>query len=83
MTERELERIDIIKMLIGNIRGIGESNSDEKALNNIDFLNEVLIELLEPLVINAEYDGFEASRQEIAKKSKYVLDGIAEFVKQN
>lgn len=73
MTERELERIDIIKQLIGNIKGIGETNADNKALENIDFVNEVLIEILEPLVINAEYEGFEASRQEIAEKSKYVL----------
>lgn len=81
MTDRELERIDIIKMLIGNTKGIGESNADEKALNNIDFANEVLAEILEPLVLNAEYDGFEASRQEIAEKSRFVLNGIAEFIK--
>lgn len=80
MNERRLERIDIIKQLIGNVRGIGESNSDKKALDNIDFLNEVLVEILEPLVMNAGYDGFEASRQEIAEKSKFVLKGIAEFV---
>ena len=39
MNERQLERIDIIKQLIGNVRGIGESNADKKALDNIDFLN--------------------------------------------
>lgn len=81
MSERELERIDIIKMLIGNTRGIGDSNADKKALDNIDFANEVLIEILNPLVVNAEYDGCEASRQEIAGKSRYVLEGISEFVK--
>lgn len=80
MSERELERLDIIKQLIGNVKGIGESNADKKALDNIDFLNEVLIEILEPLVINAQYDGFEASRQEIAEKSKFILSGIKEFI---
>lgn len=80
MTERELERIEIIKQIIGNTRGIGETNADNKALENIDFVNEVLVEILEPLVINAEYEGFEESRQEIAEKSKYVLKGIAEFI---
>lgn len=80
MSERELERLDIIKQLIGNVKGIGESNADKKALDNIDFLNEVLIEILEPLVINAQYDGFEASRQEIAEKSKFILSGIKELI---
>lgn len=80
MSERELERLDIIKQLIGNVRGVGESNADKKALDNIYFLNEVLIEILEPLVINAQYDGFEASRQEISEKSKFILSGIKEFI---
>lgn len=37
ITERQQERIDIIKQLIGHINGIGETNYDNKSLENLDF----------------------------------------------
>lgn len=80
MTERQLERLDIIKQLIGNTRGIGETNADNKALINIDFAAAVLEDIIASLAENARYDGFEASRQEIRDKSKTVLKDIVDII---
>ncbi|NBH15598.1 hypothetical protein D3Z36_15910 [Lachnospiraceae bacterium] len=76
MTERELERLDIIKKLVGNTRGYGETNADNAALKNIEFARNVLAELIEPLVKNARYDGCEASRQDIKEASLYAIEEI-------
>lgn len=80
MTERQLERLDIIEQLIGNTRGIGETNADNKALSNIDFAAAVLEDIITSLAENARYDGFEASRQEIRDKSKTVLKDIVGII---
>ncbi len=80
MTERQLERLDIIEQLIGNTRGIGETNAENKALSNIDFAAAVLEDIITSLAENARYDGFEASRQEIRNKSKTVLKDIVDII---
>lgn len=80
MTERELERIDIIKQLIGNVEGIGETHVDEKALKNIGFARCLLAEIIEPLSKNARYDGFEASRQEIKEASILAIEDVKELL---
>lgn len=80
MTDRELERIDIIKQLIGNIEGIGQTHVDEKVLKNIGFARCVLVEILVPLVKNARCDGFEASRQEIKEKSILAIEDVRELL---
>ncbi len=80
MTERQLERLDIIEQLIGNTRGIGETNADNKALINIDFAAAVLEDIITSLEENARYNGFEASRREIRDKSKTVLKDIVDII---
>ena len=80
MTDRELERIGIIKMLIGSLEGVGESHIDTKVLKNIGFARVVLAEILEQIVKNARYDGFEASRQEIKEKSILAIEDVRELL---
>lgn len=82
MTERELERLKIINQLIGNIEGVGESNSDKKALNNIDFASMILEDMINSLVNNAKYEGFEASRVEIKERSETVIRDILEIIER-
>lgn len=80
MTEREFERINIIKQLIGNVEGIGETYADKKALRNIGFARCVLAEIIEPIVKNARYDGFEASRQDIREASILAIEDVKELL---
>ena len=80
MTERQLERLDIIEQLIGNTRGIGETNADNEELSNIDFAAAVLEDIITSLEENARYNGFEASRREIRDKSKTVLKDIVDII---
>lgn len=80
MTERELERLDIIKQLIGNTMSIGETNSDKIALRNVDFASAVLEELITPIVDNSRYEGYEASRLEIKERSQVVIRDILEII---
>lgn len=82
MTERELERLRIIKQLIGSIEGIGETNHDKKALSNIDFASVILEELIDSFVDNSRYKGFEASRIEIKKRSETVIRDILEIIER-
>lgn len=69
ITERQQERIDIIKQLIGHINGIGETNYDNKSLENLDFLRLLLDNLRDVLVENANYEGYEASRLDIKRET--------------
>lgn len=82
MTERELERLEIVNQLIGNIEGVGESHIDKYALKNIDFASVVLEDMIDSLVENAKYEGFEASRIEIKEKSKTVINDILEIIER-
>lgn len=82
MTERELERLKIINQLIGNIEGVGESNSDKKALKNIDFASMVLEGAIYTIVKNARYEGIEASRIEIKERSETVIRDILEIIER-
>ena len=82
MTEREYERLRIIKQIIGSIEGIGETNHDKKALGNIDFSSAVLEELIDSLVGNSRYKGFEASRIEIKERSETVIRDILEIIER-
>lgn len=82
MTERELERLRIVNQLIGNIEGVGESNSDKKALSNINFANMVLGSAIYTIVKNARYEGFEASRIEIKERSETIIKGIMEIIER-
>lgn len=82
MTEREYERLRIIKQIIGSIEGIGETNHDKKALSNIDFASAVLEELIDSFVDNSRYKGFEGSRIEIKERSETVIRDILEIIER-
>lgn len=69
ITERQQERIDIIKQLIGHVDGIGETNYDNKSLENLDFLRLLLDNLRDVLWENANYEGYEASRLDIKRET--------------
>lgn len=76
MTEREQERLDIIKQLIGSIKGIGETNYDNKVLNNLDFAEFVIYELINDLLYNAKYERYEDSKLNIQEKSIEIIKNI-------
>ncbi len=76
MTEREQERLNIIKQLIGDIKGIGETNYDKKVLNNLDFAEFVIYELINDLLYNAKYEGYEGSKLDIQEKSIEIIKNI-------
>ena len=69
ITERQQERIDIIKQLIGHVDGIGETNYDNKSLENLDFLRLLLDNLRDVLWENANYEGYEVSRLDIKRET--------------
>ena len=80
MTERQRERQSIINLLIGPIESIGESHADGKILENMDFAEEVILYLVETLARNAEYEGYENTRIDIAARSQVVLRNIRETI---
>ena len=82
MTERQMERVAIIEQIIGNIESCGETNSDERALQNLKFAEEIIIRLIESLIRNSEDNSYEFSVQEIRKESIKILKYIRE-VTQN
>lgn len=71
MTEREQEKLDIIKQLIGGIKGIGETNYDKKVLDNLDFVEFVIYELINDLLYNAK-----CSKLDIQEKSIEIIKNI-------
>lgn len=79
MTERQMERVAIIEQIIGNIESCGETNSDKKALQNLKFVEEIIIRLIESLVRNSENNSCEFSVQEIRKESIKILKYIQEM----
>lgn len=80
MTERQRERQSIINTLIGPIESTGESHVDSKVLKNMDFVEEVILYLVDTLARNAEYKGYEKSRIDIAARSQVVLRNIRETI---
>lgn len=82
MTERQMERVAIIEQIIGNIESCDETNSDKRALQNLELAEEVIIRLIEILVRNSEDNSYEFSVQEIRKESIKILKYIRE-VTQN
>lgn len=79
MTERQMERVAIIEQIIGNIESCGETNSDERALQNLKFAEEIIIRLIESLIRNSEDNSYEFSVQEIRKESIKILKYIREI----
>ena len=80
MTERQMERTAIIEQIIGNIESCGETNSDKKALQNLEFAEEIIIRLIESLIRNSENNSYEFSVQEIKKESIKILKYIQEMI---
>ena len=80
MTERQKERKSIILSLIGPISGAGETNHDEDVLQNMDFAEDILCDLVDTLARNTEYQGFEGSMIKISERSKAVLKGLYEII---
>lgn len=76
MTEKEQERLDIIKQLIGGIKGIGETNYDNKVLDNLNFAEFAIYELINDLLYNAKYEGYEDSKLDIKEKSIEIIKNI-------
>ena len=75
-----MERAAIIKQIIGNIESCGETNSDKKALQNLEFAEEITIRLIESLIRNSENNSYEFSVQEIKKESIKILKYIQEMI---
>lgn len=80
MTEAKKERIDIILDLVGYVTGCGESHADSRAMENIEFSESVLLEILVQYIDNANYNGYEGSRLDLKRKSIEVLEGIKERI---
>ena len=80
VTERQMERAAIIEQIIGNIESCGETNSDKKALQNLEFAEEITIRLIESLIRNSENNSYEFSVQEIKKESIKILKYIQEMI---
>ena len=80
MTERQMERVAIIEQIIGNIESCGETNSDKKALQNLEFAEEITNRLIESLIRNSENNSYEFSVQEIRKESIKILKYIQEMI---
>ena len=80
VTERQMERVAIIEQIIGNIESCGETNSDKKALQNLEFAEEITIRLIESLIRNSENNSYEFSVQEIKKESIKILKYIQEMI---
>ena len=80
MTERQRERQSIINSLIGPIESTGESHIDGKVLENMDFAEDVILYLMDTLARNAEYEGYEKTRIDIAARSQVVLRNIRETI---
>ena len=81
-----MELYDIIKKLNGSLTSKGESNYDEKVLENLKELQPAMIALIKDLVRSSQdADRVEASRKECGKKAKYILgciiDEIGEWAK--
>ena len=81
MTERQMERVAIIEQIIGNIESCGETNSDKRALQNLELAEEVIIRLIESLVRNSEDNSYESSVQKIKERSIRSLKYIQEITK--
>ena len=79
MTERQMERVAIIEQIIGNIESCDETNSDKRALQNLELAEEVIIRLIESLVRNSEDNSYEFSVQEIRRESIKILKYIQEM----
>ena len=75
-----MERAAIIEQIIGNIKSCGETNSDKKALQNLEFAEEITIRLIESLIRNSENNSYEFSVQEIKKESIKILKYIQEMI---
>lgn len=80
MTERQIERLDIIKQLIGSIESTGETHIDDIVVANLDFAEKVIFDLVGQLVINAKYTGYEQSRIDISSKSQSIITEILELI---
>ena len=80
VTERQMERVAIIEQIIGNIESCGETNSDKKALQNLEFAEEITNRLIESLIRNSENNSYEFSVQEIKKESIKILKYIQEMI---
>ena len=80
MTERQRERQSIINTLVGQIESIGESDFDNKVLDNMDFVEYVISYFVDTLARNAEYRGYKKSRIDIAERSQVTLKYIKEII---
>ena len=72
--------IEINEKLTGSIKFYGDSNLDEKSLENLKELGDLLIELTNKVVaLKIDTDGrYEASGQALNKKANYILAEIRE-----
>lgn len=82
MTERQYAKRDIILELIGKRVGIGETNYDKEVLKNLDFVDEIITYILEDLVCNLTYTGYEGSMIDIKERSRKIIDRILEIAEQ-
>lgn len=80
MSESDATKISIIKLIIGDTEGHGESRTDKISLGNIPLAHEAVVGILEPLVKNASYTGDEGSRITLKNKSVDALRDIAGYI---
>ena len=80
MTESDTTKISIIKQIIDDTAGHGDSVADKGSLGNIPLAHEAVTGILEPLVKNASYIGDEGSRIGLKNKSVDALRDIAGYI---
>jgi hypothetical protein len=79
------EIIKLLEILIGDVEAVGESNADERRLENLKTLIDVTDWCMDGLEFAMEsgQGRFEASMQEISHTAKRALDGFRNWLNNN
>lgn len=79
------EIIKVLEVLIGEVEAVGESNADERRLENLKTLIDVTDWCLDGLELAMESGNgrFEASMQEISHTAKRALDEYYRWLNNN
>ena len=79
------EIIKVLEVLIGEVEAVGESNADERRLENLKTLIDVTDWCLDGLELAMESGNgrFEASMQEISDTAKRALDEYYRWLNNN
>lgn len=83
MNEKLQERKLIIKMLIGNIESVGETNHDMEVMKNLPFAFDVIDDILNSILYNSLYDGYEGSCIQIKEKCRQFLKEITYMLNES